>query len=93
MQGDCFGTIVPRNDKEEEPRNDKKEGPRNDKKKRTRHDDASRHCAPNHMKEDTYLHTALFRCILSLTSFSLGYYKLLRLLSDSYQVLGDRGSN
>jgi len=34
-----------------------------------------------------------FAVYYSLTSFSLGYYKLLRLLSDSYQVLGDRGSN
>ncbi len=28
---DCFGTVVPRNDKEENPRNDKEENPRNDK--------------------------------------------------------------
>jgi len=32
-------------------------------------------------------------CMMYANSLGLGYYKLLTLLSDSYQVLGDRDSN
>jgi hypothetical protein len=32
-------------------------------------------------------------CMMYVSSLSLGYYKLLRILSDSYQVLDDPGSN
>jgi hypothetical protein len=33
------------------------------------------------------------RCMMGFSSLSLGYYKLLRILLDSYQVLDDPGSN
>jgi hypothetical protein len=33
------------------------------------------------------------RCMMYFSSLSLGYYKLLRILLDSYQVLDDPGSN
>jgi hypothetical protein len=32
-------------------------------------------------------------CMMYFSSLSLGYYKLLRILLDSYQVLDDPGSN
>ena len=40
-----------------------------------------------------YLPNDLFWCMMYVSSLSLGYYKLLRILSDSYQVLDDPGSN
>ena len=33
------------------------------------------------------------RCMMYSNSLGLGYYKLLKILSDSYQVLDDRDSN
>jgi len=33
------------------------------------------------------------RCMMYFNSLGLGYYKLLRILSDSYQVLDDPAGN
>jgi hypothetical protein len=74
-------------------RNDKQEGPRNGKEEGTHNDNAGRQCVTNYIMGTPICKMLCFAVYYIPSSFSLGCYKLLRILPDSYQVLGDPGSN